>query len=253
MSVKQKNGGEQPQRAKVGILGYHLCGFPATRAFGIWASGEKEDRGGTVFDIREDTSSRPPDFHPAWRPLFEDKAGLSIKVLIVSDDWSAARLKTENFLCLSPTQPHCCRCYRPLSNLRPRCRLRSRRRRRRWSLPSFCSLFNCPSQRQITPQGYIQPPSSVVFQLNPLSSLTSTFAPFLPHSYISLRKAPCLNNRTIFKRESPPLVAKPSSSRRKFVPNGSLPQIPVVRIIPHLPPSRTLTFFRRSDSSRYGR
>jgi WD40 repeat protein len=35
----------------------------------------------------------------------------------------------------------------------------------------------------------------------------------------------------IFKRESLPLVAKPGNSRRKSVPNGSLPPIPVVRTV----------------------
>lgn len=64
----------------------------------------------------------------------------------------------------------------------------------------------------------------------------------LSQNHIPPRKPPCLNNRTIFKRESPPLVVKPSSSRRKFVPNESLPQIPVVRTVPRFLFSRSQTF-----------
>ena len=156
---------------------------------------------------------------------------------------AGARLKTENFPCHgpSPTQPHSCRCYRRLSNLRPRCRLRFCRRRRRWYLSSFCFSFSRLPQGTTISQEYPEPPRQS-------SSNSSRFHRSLQRSplctsqnYNSIRKAPCPSNRMIFKRESPLLVAKPSSSRRKFVPSGSLPQIPAVRTVPHFCSFRALT------------
>lgn len=134
-----------------------------------------------------------------------------------------------SFLCPSPTQHR--GCYRRPSHLRTRCRHRRRHRRRRWCSRSFRSLIIRPPQAQLFLKSTSQPPLLVAVK----PCLFSLFTPTLIslQNYNSLRKTPCLSNRVTFKRESLPLAAKPSSSRRKFVLSGSPPPIPVVRTAPH--------------------
>ena len=112
------------------------------------------------------------------------------------------------------------------------------------SVPFFDYLSS--SRRNYSPR---VPTASSVSRLStrPILSGKTNAHPLCSSQNLNFpRKASCLNNRVTFRRESPPLAAKPSSSKRKFVLSGNLPQIPVVRtafrlclvLSPNLPTSK---------------
>lgn len=177
------------------------------------------------------------------------RAEASIKVLIVAEAPRIGWLKTESFPLSKSHATHHCRCYRRPSN--PRRHYHSRRHRRCRYPPLFRCLTICPLSGAIIPQECPQPPlvapNSAHFHR---SNHCSPLCFFQNHRFPS--KATCPNNRVIFKRESPLLVAKLNSSRRKSVPNGSLPRTPAVRTVPRpwFVPRPNLLHF---ESSRHGR
>jgi len=144
---------------------------------------------------------------PSGGNPIDPKPGLIPGFLIVVDDWLACGRKRKVSFVQIPTQ----RCYRrplqPPSTLPPPPPPSSSP-----SVSSFVPFLTvCPSPGAITPQEFPQLPPLVTLQPYPVFAV-HTLTPFISsQNYGFLRKAPCLNNRVTFKKESPPLVAKPSN------------------------------------------